>query len=93
MALEEHYHAERERPPDPQLRRTGRKLSRPGLRFLALGLLPLIAGVLLLLLASGWPWVLGIVLVALSLPLFGLGFGLLLGGGIAGWASRRRPFA
>jgi hypothetical protein len=79
--------------PDPQLQRIGRRLSAPGVRFLAIGLLPLVAGVLLLVLTSGWPWALGIVLVALALAPLALGTSLLLGGGIAGWAARRRPFA
>jgi hypothetical protein len=93
MALEEHYHAERDRPPDAQLRKTSRRLTKPGLWITAIGMVPLIAGILLLVLASGWAWVLGIVLIVLSLPIHGVGLGLLAGGGIAGWASRRWPFA
>lgn len=79
--------------PDPQLLRTERRLVRPGVRLSGLGLIPLIAGVLLLLLTSGVPWVLGIVLIALSLPIITIGISLLLGGGVAGWAARRWPFA
>ncbi len=93
MALEEQYRAQKNRPPDPQLRRTGRKLSASGLWFAAIGMAPLIAGVLLLVLASGWAWVLGIVLIVLSLPILGVALGLLMGGGVAGWASKRWPFA
>ena len=93
MALEERYRAERDRPPDPQLRRTGRKLTIPGGWFIAIGMVPLIAGILLVVLASSWAWVLGIVLIVLSLPILGVGLGLLAGAGIAGWASRRWPFA
>ncbi len=84
---------QREQAPDPELKRTGRRLSAPGLRFTALGVLPLAAGVLLLLLASGWAWALGIVLIALSLPVLAVGVSLLLGGGVAGWAAKRWPFA
>lgn len=79
--------------PDPQLRRTGRKLAAPGGRFTAIGVLPLIAGVLLLLLASSWLWVLGIVLIALSLPIIAIGLSLLVGSAVAGWGARRWPFA
>jgi hypothetical protein len=61
--------------------------------FTAIGLLPLIAGLLLFFLASSWPWVLGIVLISLSLPILAIGLSLLVGGGVAGWASRRWPFA
>lgn len=79
--------------PDAQLLRTQRRLAAPGTWFTGIGLLPLIGGVLLVSLAGGWPWVLGIVLIALSLPLIAVGLALLLGGGVAGWAARRRPFA
>lgn len=79
--------------PDPELLRTQRKLAVPGTWFAGIGLVPLIAGVLLVLLASGWAWVLGIVLIVISLPLIAIGFSLLAGGGVAGWASRRWPFA
>lgn len=79
--------------PDPQLLRTKRRLAKPGARFTGLGFLPLIGGVLLVSLAGGWPWALGIVLIALSLPLIAIGVGLLLSSGVAGWAARRWPFA
>jgi fatty acid desaturase len=81
------------RPPDPVLRRTGRKLAAPGAWFTVIGLIPLAAGLLLFFLANGWPWVLGIVLLALSAPILGVGFSLLMGSGVAGWAARRWPFA
>lgn len=92
MALEQRERLD-PRPPDPELRRTGRKLAGPGGRFTALGLVPLVAGLLLLFLASSWPWVLGIVLIALSLPILAVGLSLLLGSGVASWAARRWPFA
>lgn len=79
--------------PDPQLLATERKLAAPGAWFTGIGVVPVVVGVLLVVLASGWPWVLGIVLIALSLPLIAIGFSLLLGSGVAGWASRRWPFA
>ena len=68
-------------------------MAAPGRWFTAIGLCPLIAGLLLFFLASGWPWILGIVLIALSLPILAVGFSLLVGGGVAGWAARRWPFA
>ena len=79
--------------PDPELRRTGRKLAHPGGWITAVGLVPLVAGLLLLLLTTGWPWALGIVLIALSTPILAVGFSLLVGSGVAGWAARRWPFA
>ena len=92
MALEQR---ERTDPPtpDPELRRTGRKLAAPGGWITAIGLIPLTAGLLLFFLASGWPWALGIVLIALSAPILAVGASLLVGSGVAGWAARRWPFA
>lgn len=78
---------------DPELRRTGRKLAAPGGWFTGIGLIPLAAGLLLFFLATGWPWVLGIVLIALSAPILAVGFSLLTGSGVANWAARRWPFA
>ena len=92
MVLQQHERTD-PRASDPELRRTGRKLAAPGVGFTGIGLLPLVAGLLLLFLASSWPWVLGIVLIALSVPILGIGVSLLLGSGVAGWASRRWPFA
>jgi hypothetical protein len=92
MALQQHERTG-PRPYDPELRRSGRKLATPGEWFTGIGLLPLVAGLLLFFLASSWPWVLGIVLIALSLPILGVGLSLLLGSGVAGWAARRWPFA
>jgi hypothetical protein len=80
-------------PPDPELQRTGRKLAAPGGWITAIGLIPLVAGLLLFFLTSGWPWALGIILIALSVPILGVGFSLLVGSGVAGWAARRWPFA
>lgn len=80
-------------PYDPELRRASRKLAAPGAWFTGIGLVPLIAGLLLLSLATGWPSVLGIVLIVLSLPILGAGVSLLMGSGVAGWAARRWPFA
>jgi hypothetical protein len=78
---------------DPPLGRTSRKLSVPGLWFTAIGMIPLLAGILLVAVSSGWPWALGIVLIVLSLPIHSVGISLLLGGGVAKWAARRWPFA
>jgi hypothetical protein len=61
--------------------------------FTVIGMIPLIAGILLAVLSSGWPFALGIVLIALSLPIHAVGISLLLGGGVAKWAAKRWPFA
>jgi hypothetical protein len=78
---------------DPPLGRTSRRLSVPGAWFTVIGMIPLIAGILLAVLSSGWPFALGIVLIALSLPIHAVGISLLLGGGVAKWAAKRWPFA
>ncbi|HZO79555.1 MAG TPA: hypothetical protein VFB39_16060 [Solirubrobacteraceae bacterium] len=92
MALQQRERTDPQ-PSDLELRRTGRKLAAPGARFTGIGLIVLIAGLLLLFLTTGWAWVLGIVLIALSAPILGVGVSLLMGSGVAGWAARRRPFA
>ena len=92
MALQQRERTD-PRSADPELRRTGRKLAAPGWWFTVIGVIPLLAGLLLLFLSSGWPWALGIVLIALSVPILGVGFSLLIGSGVAGWAARRWPFA
>ncbi|HEY3944595.1 MAG TPA: hypothetical protein VGL78_05170 [Solirubrobacteraceae bacterium] len=92
MALQQRERTD-PRPSDPELRRTVRKLAAPGGWFTGIGLIPLIAGLLLLFLTTGSPWVLGIVLIALSAPVLGVGVSLLMGSGVAGWAARRWPFA
>ncbi len=92
MALQQRERTDPQ-PSDLELRRTGRKLAAPGARFTGIGLIVLIAGLLLLFLTTGWAWVLGIVLLALSAPILGVGVSLLMGSGVAGWAARRRPFA
>lgn len=92
MALQQRERTD-PRPSDPELRRAGRKLAAPGGRFTGIGLIPLIVGLLLLFLTTGWPWVIGIVLIALSVPILGVGVALLMGSGVAGWTARRWPFA
>lgn len=92
MALQQRERTDPQ-PSDLELRRTGRELAAPGARFTGIGLIVLIAGLLLLFLTTGWAWVLGIVLIALSAPILGVGVSLLMGSGVAGWAARRRPFA
>jgi hypothetical protein len=92
MALQQHERLD-SRASDPELHRTGRKLAAPAGWFTGIGLLPLVAGLLLLFLASSWPWVLGIVLIALSVPILSIGISLLLGSGVARWAARHWPFA
>ena len=92
MALQQRERTD-PRSSDPELRRAGRKLAVPGGWFTGIGLIPLLAGLLLVFLSTGWPWVLGIVLIVLSVPILGVGFSLLMGSGVAGWAARCGPFA
>ena len=78
---------------EPELERTGRRLKRPAGPFLAIAAVLVIVGVILLIVASGWAWALGIVLIVLALPLATVGGGLLSAAGVSRWAARRKPFA
>ena len=68
-------------------------MARPAGPFAAVAGALFIVGVILLIVAQGWAWALGIVLVALSLPVAAVAGGLLSAAGVARWASRRKPFA
>ncbi len=66
---------------------------RPAGPFLLLSGTLAVTGVVLLLVAGGWLWALGLVLVVLAgLPAV-VGGSLLVAGGVARWAARDRPFA
>lgn len=68
-------------------------MMRPAPPFLLIAALLAAVGVLLLIVASGWLWALGIVLVVLAGPPAVVGVGLLAVGGVSRWAARDKPFA
>ncbi len=79
-------------PPDRKLQREGRRFGISGGRFLLIGVVLLIPGVLLFVLGHGALAALGIVLVALGAIPTIVAVGLLLTASVAGWAARRKPF-
>jgi uncharacterized membrane protein YdbT with pleckstrin-like domain len=81
------------RPLDRETDRQGRRLMRPAPPFLALAAVLAVAGIVLIIVASGWAWALGIVLVALAGPPTVIGITLAVAGGVTRWAARDKPFA
>jgi hypothetical protein len=79
--------------PDPELERTSRRLARPGWPLVALAAILAIVGVVLLIVASGVVWVLGIILIAFAGPPAVVGLALLGSAAVSRWAARRRSFA
>lgn len=76
---------------DRQLERQGRRLVHPGLRFLLIGLIPAVPGVVLI--AGDWALPLGIALILFaSLPI-GVGLAMLASASVARWAARHKLFA
>jgi hypothetical protein len=78
---------------DPQLERQGRRMVRPGLRFLALGLLLLVPGIVLVILGHNLALGIGILLILLSSLPGSVGVGLLTSASVARWAARHKLFA
>jgi hypothetical protein len=77
----------------PRLERQGRKFGRVGERFSALWFVLFLPGILLVVLASGWAYDLGWVLVAFSLLPAMVAGALLVSAAVARWTARERPFA
>ena len=78
---------------DPELERQGRRMIRPALRFLAVSLIPLIAGVVLVVVGHDGLLGLGIALILLASAPLAIAFGLLFSSSVARWAARHRLFA
>jgi hypothetical protein len=82
-----------DRPLDRRTDRLGQRLMRPAPPFLALACCLAVAGIILLILAPGWGWALGILLVALAGPPAAIGISLAAAGAVTRWAARDKPFA
>lgn len=80
-------------PLDRRADRLGQRLMRPAPPFLALACGLAVVGIILLIVASGWGWALGIVLVALAGPPAAIGITLAGAGAVTRWAARDKPFA
>jgi hypothetical protein len=78
---------------EPQLERQGKKLAAPGWRFLALGLIVVIPGIVLVLIDNSWSLPFGIALILIASLPAGVGFALLTSSSVARWAARHRLFA
>ena len=82
---------------EPQLERQGRRLTGSGGRWLAIGALLAIPGIVLvvvgLVVGIRWMWPVGIALLLLaSIPLV-VAFSLLSSGAVSRWAAKRKMFA
>ena len=82
-----------DRPLDRRTERLGQRLMRPAPPFLALACCLAVVGIILLIVASGWGWALGIVLVALAGPPAAIGAALAAASAVTRWAARDKPFA
>lgn len=78
---------------EPQLERKGARLQANGGRFLLLGIILAVPGIVLIILGSGWVFALGLALLALGLVPGAVAVALLLSGAVARWTARERPFA
>ncbi|MFL5864917.1 MAG: hypothetical protein ACJ780_29840 [Solirubrobacteraceae bacterium] len=78
---------------EPELERKSTVFALSGVRFLVLGALLAVPGIVLIVLGTGWVFALGLALLALGLVPAIVALGLLLSGLVARWAARRRPFA
>lgn len=78
---------------EPELERHGRRFGRSAGRFFGIAAAPVIAGVLLVILTSGWAYDLGWVILVLGLLPAVVGVGLLLSSVVARWSARHKQFA
>jgi hypothetical protein len=78
---------------DVELERQGRRMARPALRLLILGLVMAIPGIVLVALAYSWSIGFGAAILLLaSIPAI-FGVALLVSSGVARWAARHNLFA
>jgi hypothetical protein len=78
---------------EPQLERQGRRLAHPSWRFLLMGALIAIPGIVLVEIGNSWSLAFGIVLLLIASLPAGVGIALLVSGSVARWAARHRLFA
>ena len=76
---------------DRHLERQGRRMIAPAVRFIGIGALLAIIGIVLI--VTGWSLVIGIALILLGSVPGGVGLALLMSGGVARWAARHKLFA
>jgi len=78
---------------EPELERHGRRLGKPGGRFVLLGLVAAIPGAALVAIDQGWTFAFGLALLVIASCPFVVGVGLLLSSAVSRWAARHRLFA
>jgi hypothetical protein len=79
--------------PEPELEVKGKRFGASGRSFLGLSTIAAVPGIVLLILTRGWPFALGLALIAVALVPAIVAVALLLISAVARWAARRRPFA
>jgi hypothetical protein len=78
---------------DPMLERQGKRMIGPAIRFIAIGVVLAVVGIVLILIGHGWGVAFGILALLLGGIPGTIGFGLLTGGAVARWAARHKLFA
>ncbi len=78
---------------EPQLERKGRRLGHSGWRFLLIGILVAIPGVVLVLIGRGWSVGVGLAVLAVAAAVGVVGVGLLVSSLVSRWSARHRLFA
>ena len=78
---------------EPELERQGRTLGHSGGRFVAVGVIFALPGIVLVVFTHSWAMAVGIAILALAAGPAVVGVGLLLSGLVARWAARHKSFA
>jgi hypothetical protein len=78
---------------DRELERQGKRMMGPAVRFIAIGVVLAVVGIVLILIGHGWSIAFGILALLLGSVPGTLGVGLLSGGAVARWAARHKLFA
>jgi hypothetical protein len=79
--------------PEPELERQGRRFGPIAGRFILIGLVLGVPGVLMFILGHAWLAAIGIALAAVAAPPAMVGIALLLTAVVARWTARHRPLA
>jgi hypothetical protein len=78
---------------DRELERHGRRMARPGARFIITGIVLAIPGIVLVALGHGWSIGVGAAVLLIASVPGAFGVALLLSSGVARWAARHKLFA
>jgi hypothetical protein len=78
---------------DRELERQGRRIGHPALRFLLIGALLAIPGIVLIVIGHGWSVGVGIAVLLVATGPLVIGVGLLSSAAVTRWAARHKLFA